>query len=244
MKNWMWSVLVFVLTLIIAIVFNIPFLIFLFVVVPLLIIAFTYGSFNYSFRKTLKPEPIPGKGYATRIKDLDLDTKKLESLDFQKWDDFYLKMIPDTIVYVLKHKEESVYLCLYHLGAKKTCDFFTRYANEYTLTTCNTIDGGMTPRPQKALLQIITNVSYEQIFELHKKAHKFLFDKGLRQYDIAREEFRQYFLKNIHDYANYVRKYPFWPVLLIFWTIIRRGRVYCKEIETQYKEGSIKLSGV
>lgn len=206
MKNWMWSVLVFVLTLIIVIVFNLPFLIFLFVVIPLLIIAFTYGSFNYSFRKTLKPESIPGKGYATRIKDLDLDTKKLERLGFQKWDDFYLRMIPDTIVYVLKHKEDSVYLCLYHLGAKKTCDFFTRYDNEDTLTTCNTIDGGMTPRPQKALLQIITSVSYEQIFELHKKAHKFLFDKGFGQYDIARQEFRQYFLKNIHDYAKRVSR--------------------------------------
>jgi len=76
-------VLVFVLTLIIAIVFNIPFLIFLLVVIPFLIIAFTYGSFNYSFRKTLKREPISGKGYASRIKDLDnmiLQDKSLGSI--------------------------------------------------------------------------------------------------------------------------------------------------------------------
>ena len=68
MKNWMWSAFVFIITLIIAIAFNIPFWIFLFVVILLLIIAFIYGSFNYSFRKTLKPESISNKGYCkTRI---------------------------------------------------------------------------------------------------------------------------------------------------------------------------------
>jgi hypothetical protein len=241
MKTWVWSALVFIVTLIIALIFNIPFWLFILIVIPLLIIAFTYGSFNYSFRSTLKAVNIPSKGYSSRIKELDIDAKKVDNLGFEKWDDFYLKMIPDSIVYVFKNKEEPVYLCLYNFGSKKTCDLFTRYENDYTLTTCNTVDGGMTPRSQKSLLQIVTNVSYENLFEIHKKAHEFLKNKGLRKFDIAKQEFRQYFLKSIHEYAQFVRKYPFWPVLLIFWTVIKRGRVYCKKIETQYNNGTVQL---
>lgn len=123
MKSWMWSGFVFIITLIIVIVFNIPFWIFLFLVIPLLIIAFTYGSFNYSFRESLKTQSIPSKGYASRVNDLDTETKKVNSIGFEKCDVFYLKMVPDSVVYVLKHKEDPVYLCLYHFGSKKTCDF-------------------------------------------------------------------------------------------------------------------------
>jgi hypothetical protein len=241
MRSWMWSAFVFIVTLIIVIVFNIPLWIFLLVVVPLLIVAFTYGSFSYSFRTSLKVEPVPQKGYNLRIKDLDLETKKVESIGFKKIDAFYLKMIPDSVTYVLKHREDPVYLCLYHFGTKKTCDFFTRYENDYTLTTCDNIDGGMTPRPERSLLQITTRVSYEQLFEIHKKAHNFLIDKSLNLVELPQEEFRRYFLKSINDYARYVRTYSLWPVRLIFWTVSKRGRVYCKEIETQYNSGLIKL---
>ena len=210
-------------------------------VVPLLIITFTYGSFNYSFRRSLKIEPIPQRGYTLRIRDLDLEIKKVESIGFEQIDAFYLKMIPHSVTYVLKHREASVYLCLYHFGTKKTCDFFTRYENDYTLTTCDNIDGGMTPRPGKSLLQIATNVSYEQLFEIHKKTHNFLIDKGLKLDELPQEEFRHYFLKNIYDYAQYVRTYSFGPIRLIFWTVSKRGRVHCKEIETHYNTGLIKL---
>jgi len=241
MKNWMWSLFVFVITFLIAFVLNIPFWIFLIVVIPLLIIALTYGSFSYSFRAALHAEPIPEHGYESRIKDLDLEVKKVTSLGFEKFDAFYLKMIPDSIIYALTHKAEPIYLCLYHLGSKKTCDIFTRYENGFTLTTCDNVDGGMTPRPNKNLLEIITSVSYEKLFEGHQKAHKFLIDKGLRNYELTKDDFRNYFMKSIHDYSEHVRKYLFWPILLVIWTVRRHGRVYCKTIEMQYKEGRIKL---
>lgn len=202
---------------------------------------FTFGSFMYSFRKSLQARSVPKHGYSKRIKDLNIDARMLENIGFDKWDDFYLKMIPDSVIYVFKHRDDPVYLCLYHFGAKKTCDFFTKYKNGYSLTTCNTIDGGMTPRPNKSLLQIITSVSYKELLEIHRKAHAFLLSKTLRPDDIQRQEFKPYFLENIHKYADYVRKHAFWPVLLIFWTVTRRGRVLCKEIENQYKEGLIEF---
>lgn len=100
----------------------------------------------------------------------------------------------------------------------------------------------MTPRPEKSLLQIATNVSYEQLFKIHKKAHKFLIEKKLSLFELPKEEFRHYFLKSIHDYAQFVRKYSFWPLRFVFWTVSKRGRVHCKEIETQYKTGFITFT--
>ena len=248
MKSWMWSVLVGVVTLMILILydifFDIKFWVFLLVFLPLLITLFTMGSFTYSFRKSLQIKQVPKSGYDKRIKDLNVDARVLENIGFDKVDEFYLKMIPDIVTYVFKHQDDSVYFCLYHFGTKKICDISSWYHNDYTLTTCKIIEGGTTPRRAKSLLQIITKVSYKELLEIHRKAHMFLLGRGLKNFDIPKQEFRQYFLKSIHDQTEYVRKYPFWPVLLIFWTMIRRGRVYCKEIETQYKEGSIELSGV
>lgn len=241
MKSWMWSALVLVITFLIMYFFDIPLWLFVIVVIPLLVIALTYGSFSYSFRQSLRIEPIPNKGYTSRIRSLDIEKIKVDNLGFEKVDDFYLKMIPDTLIYVFKHKEEPVYLCLYHLGVKTTCDFVTRYGDGYSLTTCNNIDGGMTPRPEKSLLQIITKVTYTDMFGIHMKAHNFLLHKGLRTHDVAEEEFRRYFLQCLHSQATYVRKFMFWPILLVFWTITKRGRVYCEEIETQHKRGLVRL---
>jgi len=241
MKSWMWSVLVFALTLIVIIFLDLPLWIYLLIVVPILIIVFTIGSITYSFRKSLQIKAVPKSGYDKRIKELNIDTRILENNGFDKWHEFYMKMIPDSVIYVFKKQEESIYLCLYHFGSKRSCDIFTRYNDDYTLTTCNTIDGGMTPRPDKSLLQIITRVSYLEQLEIHRKANTFLMNKGLRYFDIPKQEFNSYFLKCIHEYADHVRRFPFWPVLLIYWTITKRGRVFCKEIERQYQEGLIEL---
>lgn len=239
MRLWLWTALVFVVTLLLAVLFKLPF--WLFVVVPLLIIVFTYVSVSYSFRESLQPEEIPKRGFSSRVKALEVEMRRMSPHGFEEIDTFYLRMIPDAVVSVLKHKEEPIYFCLYHLGQKVTCDIVTRYAHGYTLTTCNTVDGGMMPRPQKNLLQIITQVSYEESCDLHTKGHLFLGGKGLLPFDIPREEFRAYFIRNIHEQARFIRKIPLWPVRLVIWTILRQGRTYQREIETQYRDNSIEL---
>lgn len=243
MKPWAWSIIVFITTFIIMIVLDIPFWLFLLVIIPLLIIGFTIFSFAYSFRKSLKAEHIPKHGYEKQIQELDRDSQALTNIGFDKCDSFFLRMIPNAIVYVLKHRHDPAYLCLYHFSTKKTCDIFTRYENDYTLTTCDNIDGGMSPRPRKSLLQIITKVSFRELAGIHKRAHDFLLTKNMKPLLLDEQEFRYYFLEKIHEYADHIKRYPFWPILLIYWTVTRRGRIFCREIENQYQHGSIDLSG-
>lgn len=242
MKSWVWSALVFTLTLVIMIILDLSLWLFLLIIVPLLIILFTIGSFTYSFRKSLQIKPVPKSGYDKRIKELNIDAHTLEKIGFDKWDEFFLKMIPDSVIYVFKYRHDSIYFCLYHFGSKKTCDIFTRYNDDFTLTTCNAIEGGMTPRPAKALLQIITKLSYNELLDIHQKTNTFLQAKGLKELDIPKQEFQEYFLKSIREQADHVRKYTFWPILLIFWTITQRGKKYCRQIENQYQKGLIEIS--
>jgi hypothetical protein len=115
----MWSIFVFVLALIIAIMLDIPIWLYLILVVPLLIILFTIGSFSYSFRKSLQIEPVPKSGYKKRIAEMNTDARMLAHRGFNKLDESYLKMIPDAVIFVFKHRDEPIYLCLYHLGTKK-----------------------------------------------------------------------------------------------------------------------------
>jgi hypothetical protein len=160
---------------------------------------------------------------------------------FENIDTFYLSMIPDAVVCVLKHKEKPVYLCFYHLGQKITCDFVTRYEKDYSLTTCNSVDGGMIPRAPSNLLQIITRVSFDDLYNLHDRAGRFLEEKGLKTSDVPREEFRSYFLASIRKQAAFTRQTPLWPFRLVIWTVMKRGRTYQREIEAQYKDRAIRL---
>ena len=241
MRRWLWTVFILVMTLLIATLLKIPFLLFIIVMIPLLVFVFTYGSVSYSFRESLRPQRIPERGFGSRTKALDVETKRMFPHGFEKVDSFYLQMIPDAVIYVLKHKNEPIYLCFYHLGQRITSDFITRYENDYTLTTGNNVEAGMMPRPAKHLLQIINGISCEELHAVHTKAHAFLGEKGLRVFDMPREDFRSFFMRSIRAQAVLIRKIPLWPFLLVIWTLIKRGRMYQEEIEIQYKKNVIQL---
>lgn len=242
MKNWVWIVLVALVSYLTVKIFKIPLLVFLVIGVPVLTIIFTYISFRYSFRSSLKPEPIPAKGYEPQIRELERDEPILKEMGFDKTDSFYLKIIPDSIIFVFKKKEGPVYFCLYHLGAKKACDIVSYFEKNITLTTSNSVEGGMTPRPDNRLLQIFERLSYAMLLERHQKAQEFIRDRGLKQTEPPSVTFREDFMKGIREFAEYVRKFSFWPVRLIVWTITRRGKIYLnKSIEEQYRSGMIKI---
>jgi|GEM_PF-3552679 len=241
MKSGTWTAFVFVAVLVVMIVLDLPFYIFLVVGVPVFIYVLTYASFRYSFRDSLRFEPIPDHGYRPRMKIMDREMRSIQRLGFHKIDQFYFKMIPDSITYVFKHKTEPIYLCLYHLGKIMTCDIFTRYADDITLTTTNAVEGGMPPRPAKNFLQVFNRASYEHLYIEHKKAHQYLTFYGARVYDIPPAEFRYFFMKSLKDQERYIRNYFLWPAMLVGRTIAQSGKKYCSPISEQYPEGTLNL---
>jgi hypothetical protein len=241
MRYWMWTAFVAILTFVFIRYTQIPLWMFLVIAAPVLTILLIYASFLYSFRQSLKMEAVPTHGYDARIQALDQAARSVEALGFQKIDQFYLKMIPDSVTYVFKHQHDPCYFCLYHLGQKMTCDVVTRFENEFYLTTSDSVDAGMTPRPKKALLQIFPGQSYQNLFLKHKEAYEYIDQNGIHTFDFAGEEFRYYFMKSLREQEAYIRKTFFWPLMLLIRTVSRHGRIYCRSIRDQYPRGFSSL---
>jgi hypothetical protein len=237
----MWSAFVFILTVAVMLVLKLNLLTFFLIGAPVLIIMLIYCFFVYSFRDSLQPEPVPSWGYNLRLTALDTQVEVLGNHGFRKFDQFYLKMIPDSVTYAFRHNKEPIFFCLYHFGKKMACDVVTVFDNDFALTTSNVVESGATPRAPKDFVQIFPGVSYYELVMQHEKSHRFLIDKGLKPVAINDGEFRFHFMKSLRDQAAYIRKINFWPAVLLLGTVSRRGKMYCKSIIDQYSAGTIKI---
>lgn len=221
--------------------FQIPAVITLAVLIPLDVIALTVFSFLYNFRGNVRPEPVPGRGFDSRRADLDRSIPILESMGFKKIDEFFLKIIPDALVYCFQHSNGTTYVCLYHLGPKQFADAISLYNNEVSLTTGMSPDGGNIPPKDRAILQIFPNASLETLLQRHADGVEFLRGKGYEPISHSPSTFREEFMRAFREVGVRVQKMAFWPVLLIFWVVTSRGQVYLKSVEEQFRAGMIKI---
>ena len=241
MKNYIWIIITGGATFLLMFYVKMNTVTFLLILVPLLIIFFTFGSFTYSFRSSLKTEPIPQDGYSDRVEKLNREKFELNKLGFNKIGEMYLKTIPDSVTYIYKHEVENVFFCMYHFGPKTAYDLISHFERGVTLTTSSTVEGGMPPRPAKNLLQIFERTTYTRCLDKHLMSQKLILSNGIKLIDINNDSYISLILKSVMELADYVRKIPFWPVLLIYWTITKRGKIYLSSIEEQIKEGKIRL---
>ena len=221
-------------------ILDLPLVVSMFIIVPVLIYLFIYGSFMYSFRDSLKPEPIPAIGYESRVRETENSMSRLPR-DFREIDRFYLKTIPDSTTFAFLNENEPVFFCIYHFGKKMGCDVVTLYENGFGLTTNDSVDGGMAPRREKDLLQIFPNTGYEQLLQKHMDAHIFLIEKGLRPIYLHPGEFRHHFMRDYRAQGDYIRSFFLWPAILLVRTVLQYGRRYCLTIQEQLSKGQIKI---
>jgi len=237
MKYGTWIVLVAALTFVIVFFLKPPILLFMGVGIPILTIVLTMAAFAFSFRKTLQYESVPERGNEDRIRALDAQSAEWERMGFTKCDGFFLKMIPDSITYVYKHRQVPAYGCVYHFGAKMSCDIITLLRGNRSLTTNNSRDAGNIPRPSAKMLQVFPGGSLGYLWEEHQRATAFVNGKGLAAVELPLADFRPYFFKDIQEFKDYVLGLPLWPVKLVYWVITRYGRNYCRRVEDQFRSG-------
>lgn len=219
---------------------NLSFMVTMGVLIPVLIYLFIFGSFQYSFRESLRPQPIPGRGYGQRVRETQEKMKGLPP-DFREIDRFYLKAIPDSTIFAFLHDHEPVFFCLYHFGKKMGCDVVSLYENGFGLTTNHSLDAGMAPRRNKDLLQIFPGAGYRELFEKHMEAHILLIEKGLRPLYLHPEEFRHHFMRDYRSQGDYIKTFPFWPAQLLLRTVTRYGNKYCFSVQHQMESGNIRI---
>ena len=237
----MWTIVLSAFMFFINYALQIPFAVFILVVAPLFLVIFTYGSFRYSFRESITPEPVPLKGYDSRISDLEMASADVFGLGFVKKDSFYLKTIPDSVNYVFMHKSEPVYLYIHHFGGtKKSPVYMTFFDGDIELSTISSASGGMIPRPEKKLVQVFEGNSFEELLREHLRAVDFIKGRHIKPWHMPHETLKSNFKKRYREVGEHVRRFLFWPLRLIWWTVTQRGKLHKRSIEEQVSFGMIK----
>lgn len=209
---------------------------------PLLAYAQIYAAGRYNFRNSLQFEPIPGTGYERRIKELDFNQQIWQSLGFRKFDEFYLRLSADVVVYAYYHEQYPVQLCDYHLQNSKTCDLITKFDNQYTLTTCSGKEGGTTPRPEENLLQVFPQAFFPELLHRHLQAGQFLYERGFRVDALPPDasHFRNWFMESFMKTGE-MFKNPLSPIKMIYWMATNRKQKYMKPVQQQFLAKLIRL---
>lgn len=241
MKIGVLTLITFIISFLAIVLLNLELWAFILIFAPLYLIAMTIFTAWHNMHGAVKPEPIPPKGFDGRIAQMNTITPRILQLGFREIDRFYVKMIPDVVVYAFRHNSEPVYFCLYHLGTKMANDFITRYGYDVSLTTNNITDAGVLPRPAKAMLQIFPRQEYEQVFSNHISAHKFIQSNGFTVHDFSPDEFRPVFMESMLKQWLYLKKHPLWPLTTIFKSVTKIGIGYRKPIQDQWEKISSNI---
>jgi hypothetical protein len=207
---------------------------------PLLAYAQIYASGRYNFRDSLNFEPIPNSGYEQRIKDLDLNRQIWEGLGFRKFDEFYLRLSTDVVVYAYYHEQYPVQLCDYHMQSIRSCDLITKFDNQYSLTTASAKEAGTSPRPEKNLLQIFPSAFFPELLQRHLQAGQFLHEQGFRVMPTPTHNFRKWFMEDFMK-AGEKFKEILMPVKMVYWMATDRKQKYMKPIQQQFLAKLIRL---
>lgn len=220
--------------------FGVSYLVSILSAFPILFYVIIYSTIRYNFRKSLNLQPIPQKGYDARINQLEKNSKILYSLGFKKFDEFYLPIANDVISYAYYNEEYATVLCDYHFGQKNCYEFVSKFENDYTLTTSCEPDSGLIPRNNENMLQIFPKRSFEELFNEHLVAEKFL---QQRQYNILAfnpKSFRIWFLHDYHkigkDFKNILS-----PIKLFYWKISNNKTKYIKSVEEQFLSKTLQI---
>lgn len=200
-----------------------------------------YLFLRYNARVADRVVPIPARGYERRREEIERDEHAVFNLGFARIDEFCQKTTSDYIAYSYKHHTEPVFLCLYHFGVKRGCDFVTYFADDVTLTTASTRVGGYTPRPPDWLLQIHTDASYEEMFTRHRRAVAFLRGRGHTTVDHPAASFRGLLLRALREYYEQPGA-SFLFLKLAYGFLTGRAAKFCAPLEEQRLPPELRAS--
>jgi len=141
--------------------------------------------------------------------------------------------------------DRSTFFCTYYRRSKDiamvTYDLFTLFAQGISLTTSNSKDGQGSPRKPGAYMQTFSKLDFDGRWHEHIESENYLMDSGQAQLEINENDFVKSFEKEIHEYAQYTRTTPLWPLLWPYWYFIHKNLRHGKSICIQHEKGMIKL---
>jgi hypothetical protein len=225
-----------------SIFFDIPTGVFIFILMPLMLIFFTAGCFLYNSRQGLQARSVPETGsWAIKKSIMLAQSEPLFNAGFELVDSFIINSMPTVMINIYADRKRAISYLHYHLGQKISGEFETKFISDIEFNTANSISSGLIPRPDNRMIQIIENAPQAIMFNFHLEAVNYLESQGIKRvqqnYDATREEI----LSGLKREGRYVRNISFWPIKLIIWTLTKRGKIHLGPLRTQVENSLIKL---
>ncbi len=142
-------------------------------------------------------------------------------------------------------KEKPTYLCQYIFGPRAEVgivwDIITIFENQIYLTTSNTKDANLRPKPSGHYSQSFSKCSFDELYKKHRESEEYLTTKGGAKVEKSPIGFEESFVNSIKITNRYHRRHWYWIIFLFYYYFVRRKRWYNKTIQKQYELGMIKL---
>ncbi len=182
---------------------------------------------------------IPQGKYDYRINDLQPLTEELRAIAFDLSDTFCIESSPSVVVFAYTHRENGDLFMAYHFGTSVSYDCITEFSDGFSLTTCGTISGGVSPRAPKKFHCVENSSSASQLYARHTRERSFLCSEGLIPEPVTGEKIRDFFVQIMKEYYDHIATIPFLSIKMFFWTLTKRGTRYYKSLAEQIREGTI-----
>lgn len=148
-------------------------------------------------------------------------------------------------IWAWRRTDRPTFLCKYMVRAgnasKTSYDLMTEFADEVSITTCNTKDGSSMPLVPGAYMQSFSPIDFDGRWQKHIEAENYLMDYGGARLEMNDTPFEQAFIDAIRRQTDYIRTLPLWPVRGMYWFFIRKHLLHNKSLQTQHEKGMIKL---
>lgn len=146
-------------------------------------------------------------------------------------------LLSPSFVAAWKHRARPTYLCMYGVQHAYAYEFVTVFANDRTLTTANTPDAQLLPRPDGYYLQSFSKLPLDDLLTQHAAAEHYLMQQGRLTEQPLSYDFEQYLSHGLSRQMAYVQSIPLWQIRGGYWFLVRKDRYHGKTIEELHDRG-------
>jgi len=146
---------------------------------------------------------------------------------------------------VWRRSDRPTFLCHYLVReqhrANRVSEIDTEFAFGISLSTANSIDAQLHPKPPGCYHQTFSKINMDEQWYRHIEAENYLIDKGEAQLVTTEESFEDLFLRSEQKQRKFVRSITFWPFLIFYWYFVRKRLWHNKSIRELHERSMIKL---
>ena len=160
---------------------------------------------------------------------------------------FYESKIGGTIISmaVWRRPDRPTFMVEYFaksgLQRARVIDFETEFAEGISLTTANSIDAQLTPKPPGDYNQSFSNIDLDDQWAIHIEMENYLMDEGQAALVNLDKDIEDALIESVKKEAAFVRTIKFWPFRIAWWYFVTKKMRHNMTIRSLHEKGLIKL---